>query len=504
MGGALQSSSGFGSAPYPHDIRRSPKDLQELESGPQAGSRLADYRDTKAIAGVALRSDCGWFEPSFSTPRTKLTSFALLGLCLAAPQHCTNSGGGPSNDGFSQTFGPLGPDVGWSAGPASIIGWEPTAANGRVFSVRRTGFPPAAEPNGSPIVAQDLETGQVLWTASLPFAAGDWTTWVGGTSNGALYAARSGDGATSEAPLVALEQDTGAVRWTSAEEIRASGYNGLVCAPDGDPIVAWNTTVRRIDADTGATVWSTPRSCSVTGACGGALLLGGPEGDKLYLVQVVPGGQTVSRFDLDTGAFELSGPTMPGFTLQNPRLVAPDGSIAVAPTQNNPATDCLYVFDDAGVVVRERWNVPTGWTTTSEFAVGRNGSIYAFSTDARLTRFDGGTGAVLDQSAILPTSCCATRLASDLDGRVVLPDRIQPDEPPLRVRRRPGSALVRLGAERQRRGPRARSDRALGERVLDRCAQGRAARLPHAETVRRRGLRVRPGQRRGAGAGPVR
>ena len=34
-----------------------------------------------------------------------------------------------------------------------------------------------------------------LWAVDLPYNAGDWTTWVAGTSAGHVYASRSGNGA---------------------------------------------------------------------------------------------------------------------------------------------------------------------------------------------------------------------------------------------------------------------------------------------------------------------
>ena len=331
----------------------------------------------------------------------------------AAAQDWTNAGGNAQRNGQYDGWGPIAADFLWSSGPSTIIGWQPVTAGKRVFAVRQLGFPPGAEPGASPVVAYDLDTGTELWSVDVPFDAGDWTTWVAGTSNGQVYVARSGNGDTSEAPLYALDQTTGAVVWTSQDEIRASGYDGVVFAPDGDPIVAWGTSVVRIDADSGGTVWQSSRQCSVTSSCGGALF-----GDALYLVDVAPGGHVVKRFDLATGAFQYQGSLMPGFLVQSTPMVAPDGAIVFSRTQNNPITDFLYVFDDSGTALTERWNVPTGWTTTSEFAIGFDGSIYAMASSYQISRHDPATGAVLDLSPALPTNGYATRMATDRDGRV--------------------------------------------------------------------------------------
>lgn len=173
------------------------------------------------------------------------TALSLLLLpANALVQDWTNTVGNESRDGSSPTFGPLQPDLAWEAGPPLLIGWEPIVADGRVFSVRQSGVPPAGEPNGSPIVAQDLETGQVLWTVDLPYAAGDWTTWIGGARDGVVYANRAGNGGTASAPLVALDQATGATLWTSAEEIRAGVHDGWCSAATATR--SWPGTTRSV------------------------------------------------------------------------------------------------------------------------------------------------------------------------------------------------------------------------------------------------------------------
>ncbi len=331
----------------------------------------------------------------------------------AAQSDWTNAGGNAQRNGQYDGWGPIAADFAWSAGPSSLIGWQPVTAGSRVFCVRQSGFPPAAEPGASPIVALDIHTGATLWSIDLPFESGDWTTWLAGTSNGLLYAARSGNGDTSHAPLYALDQATGAIVWTSVIEIRSGAYDGVVFAQDGDPILGWGTSAVRIDAASGATVWQTSRVCSVTGACGGARI-----GDALYIVDAVPGGHAVKRLDAASGAFQYQGPTMPGFTLQSTPMLTPDGAIVISRTQNNPATDFLYVFDDTGTQLVERWNTTTGWTTASEFAVGVDGSIYAMAPSYQLARHDPSTGAVVDLSQVIPTNGYATRLATDRDGRV--------------------------------------------------------------------------------------
>ncbi len=328
----------------------------------------------------------------------------------------TNAGGTAGRNGQSPEVGPpaqLAPA--WTGSRSSIIAWQPVTAGRRVFMVRQTGFVPSGVPNESPVVCQDLDTGAELWAFNTPFETGDWTTWVAGTSNGRVYCSRAGNGASSSSPLYALDQQTGAVAWISAEEISTGAYDGVVFADDGDPVVAWHLKIRRIDAATGATEWTANRVGSVSGNCGVAL-----HGDSVYSVEVVPGGHAVRAFDLDTGAVRYTSSTMSGFTVQNTPMVAPGGRIYVSRTQNNVITDFFYSFTDTGAALVQDWSVTAGWSTSSEFAVGLDGSPYMLGPGKVLQRLDPDTGAVTATSVALAsgTGNITPRLAVDAAGRV--------------------------------------------------------------------------------------
>jgi outer membrane protein assembly factor BamB len=114
---------------------------------------------------------------------------------------------------------------------------------------------------------------------------------------------------------------------------------------------------------------------------------------------------------------------MPGFTLQNSPMVAPDGTVYLPRTQNNPQADFLYAFDDTGSVLTQRWAVPTLWTTSTELAVGPDGSVYHLAPGRLLTRLDPATGQIVDQSAVpipFDGSGLTPRLAADREGRIYL------------------------------------------------------------------------------------
>ena len=343
---------------------------------------------------------------------------ALLALLLAPPLLAgdwTNAGGNAARNGQSDEVGPAAKTLAWSGGRPSIIAWQPVTSGGRVFMVRQTGFPPAGVPFEAPVVCQDLDTGAELWHFDVPYVAGDWTTWIAGCSNGLVYCSRSGNGGSVSAKLYALDQVTGAVAWVSKDPQQGGAYDGVVFAPDGDPIVAWHLKIRRFDAATGDTVWSANRVGSVSGNCGVAL-----HGDAVYAADAAPGGHVIKRFDLATGALQYQSPLMAGFTLQNTPFVAPDGTVYLSRTQNNLVTDFFYSFTDTGAALLQNWFVPAAWSTSSEFAVGLDGSPYMLGAGNVVQRLDPLSGAVTATSVTIQAAAgnVTPRLAVDAAGHV--------------------------------------------------------------------------------------
>ncbi len=347
---------------------------------------------------------------------------ALLSVSLAAAagaQNWSNLGGNAGRNGQCAVIGPDAPDALWPAGlvRSSLIAWHPVIEGRRVFMVRQTGFPPGGEPDGSPIVALDLDTGAELWFRHIPFNAGDWTTWIAGVRGGRVYAGRSGNGASVSAKLHCLDAATGRTLWLSDDAIDAGAYDGVVFAPDGDPIIASFQTIWRIDAQTGATVWSTSRVCSVSGNCGGAIF-----GDAIYVADAVPGGHSIRKFRLSDGAFQYQSQVMPGFTLQNTPMIGPDGTIYLARTQNNAAVDSFYAFADTGSTLVRKWNVPCAASYASEFGIGPDGSVYMFDNAPgggfRIQRLNPNSGAVLHSYQVIAADFLQPHFAIDATGRV--------------------------------------------------------------------------------------
>ncbi len=350
-----------------------------------------------------------------STPSILLTLIALAPLA-AHGADWTNSGGNSRRNGQSSEAGPQAPDVLWSGGEPSIIGWLPIIVDSRLFTVRQSSFVMGGVSSEAPIVALDLDTGDELWRVDIPAEPGDWTTWIAGASNGRLYASRSGNGDSVAAVIHALDQTNGEIVWTSDEMIRATPYDGVVFTPTGDLVVGEFTKIRRISAADGSFMWETDRLCQVSSSCGVAL----HENSVYSIDSLVPEtGQALERFDLDTGEFLYAGPKMEGTFIQNTPMIAPDGTIYVSRTDNGVINDKIYAFTDTGEGFELKWSVPMGWTTNSEFAVAPNGDVFTMTPARTIARLDPETGATLFESEPItsdPDESLSVSMAVDRDG----------------------------------------------------------------------------------------
>ncbi len=346
----------------------------------------------------------------------------LAGLVasVAGAQDWTSHGGNPMRNGRAQVSGPQNAQLLWStSGDASIISWAPFVSDGKVFAIRETGFPSTSGP-GDEMAAWDVATGTELWRITVPYAGDpneEWIAWIAGARDGRVITSRSQN--LGPAPLRAFDADSGTLLWTSALETEAFAYDGAVFAPNGDLIVADRQQVARLDAATGMTVWASTRSCPVSGACGPALGNG-----AVYVDQAVPGGNAITRFDLITGVEQYTGPTMPGFTDQNTPFVSDDGTrVYFARTQNNGAVDFLYAFEDDGTQLIELWQRPVRWTTSHEFGLAADGSIYALLPGDEFVRLDPDDGSVLSSAGVLApmgSPNASPKTAVGLDGTVYL------------------------------------------------------------------------------------
>jgi sugar lactone lactonase YvrE len=313
----------------------------------------------------------------------------------------TNYGGNANRNGLTTEFGPLAADLLWSnTDDFSIISWHPFILDRRVFAIRESGFPQDGGSANDALVAYDLDSGGELWRHTLSFGGDtsqEWIAWIGGVNNGHVYASRSSHGQPQ--PIKAFDVVDGGLIWISEWHTQAWAHDGVVFAPNGDLIVGDFENVVRIDATDGSTVWVTPRSCPVSGNCGGAATA---TMSAVYIDEAAPGGNVITKLDMATGAVLYSSPVMAGITNQNGPFVSPDETtVYFSRTQNNVAVDFLYAFEDDGTQFIELWHRPVRWTTSHEHGIGPDGSIYTFTQDDEFVRLDPVTGDILSNAGVL-------------------------------------------------------------------------------------------------------
>lgn len=335
--------------------------------------------------------------------------FLLIVISDLLADDWTNSGGNTHRNGISDEYGPISPDLLWSGGRNSLIAWLPVTEGNRVFMVRQADW--AGSPGDSLVVAMDLLTGAELWKYEIPANPGDWTIWIAGVNDGKVYASRAGNGASVSAKLYALNVQNGTVIWTSKDEIDAGAYDGVVFASDGDPVIASFRDIWRINSVDGSTAWHSTRTGSVSGTCGGAIY-----GNALYVVDTVPGGQSIIRYDLTAGTKMYESPVMPGFLTQTTPMVGPDGTVYFNRGQNNPLVDFYYAFTDTGTKFIEKWKIPGFGGAAAEYGIGPDGSLYFVVDGPKLARVDPDTGIIINNFPL--TDYSKAHIAVDAMGNV--------------------------------------------------------------------------------------
>jgi outer membrane protein assembly factor BamB len=348
------------------------------------------------------------------------TLFATAWITSAAHADWSNLGGGPSTNGLTSAIGPSTATQIWSrTNMTCLISYVPLIEGNRVFMVRQTyaQAPYNPPPGEARVHCLDLQTGATLWTFDCPFEAGDWTTVVYGARDGRVFVGRGGNGASASARVHCLNAATGALLWVSADEVSTGSYDGVVFMDNGDPIFASNTTMRRLDAQTGTTVWNVTRTCSVSGNCGPAR-----DGDAIYLDEIGPGGQRISRFSAATGQRQYSSQIMPGFLNQTSPFCAPGGLVFYLRASNEgPTKDRFYAFRDTGTGFELLWSAQAYTEPFARHAITPDGGVTMLGPDGRLQIRDQLTGTLRAESpspVLSPSGFTSSLVAVDALGRI--------------------------------------------------------------------------------------
>lgn len=352
---------------------------------------------------------------SFGILKSSLVMLLLgFSILLFGDNWQVGPGGKPTRNSLSSESGPQTNTLLWQNGYASVIAQQAVidgniVAMSRIFNINNV-------LQGTKIVAQDLTTGDTLWTAILPvdFAATDWRSRVSAFKDGIIYATRAGN--TNYSNMYALDASDGHVVWKSEGLVNESSTEGASFAANGDLIVGNFDNIIRINYLDGTTVWQTNRSCPTSNGQEVAVY-----GNRGYYWEASPSGPVVSAIDLETGQYLFSTPQglTPGLIQQVGLFIGPDGTIYAPRTMNNVTTDFLFALSDKGTYFEEKWNIPLGYVPFATFGVGPDGTIYSYSQDDFVIRIDPLDGSVIDTSEIvLGGDFSQPRIAIDAQGIV--------------------------------------------------------------------------------------
>ena len=345
----------------------------------------------------------------------------LVSLAVSAEDWITGTGGHSDRNGRSSEHGPTAPAILWDECPHSAFAPFPPVIGGNVVLTSR-GENINDLVNTTWIVAQDLDTGDELWSVQLPINFPDsWWSRVVAIRDGHVYATRAGN--TNSEYLYALDPSDGTEVWHSEALIDSSGTETPAFTADGDLIVGNYTSLLRIDHTDGTTDWQTPRQCLSSDGCEVAVFE-----DRIYGWEAVFSTGTidyvVAAYDAATGQRlygSLPFRSQPFGINQIGLFVGPDGTV-YAPLTNNTPGDALIAVEDTGAALVEKWRVALPYTPFATFAVGPDGSVYSYSTDNEVLRLDPADGNVLSTSLPIPWDAAVwfPRVAVDGRGRVFL------------------------------------------------------------------------------------
>jgi len=336
----------------------------------------------------------------------------VLGNLVAADDWTVGVGGKPARHSLSSEYGPTGPNILWQGGLSAVIAQQAVIKGNIVVMPRIQNLGDVL--HGTLIVAHNLQTGDTLWTVDLPadFPSTDWRNRVSAMRDGKIYATRAGN--TNASYMYALDTTDGSIIWRSDSLVDESSTEGISFADNGDLIVGNFTSIMRINAQDGTTMWKTTRYSPTSGGSQAAV-----HGYSVYTWEASGYGPKISVFDISTGNYLYSSHAIGGGLAQQVSpFVGPNGMVYAPRTQNNLLTDSLVAFVDIDTALEQIWSVPLGYVPFASFGVGPDGSVYSYSTNGEVIRIDS-SGAVTDTSQqILIDYPAQPRMAIGVDGIV--------------------------------------------------------------------------------------
>ena len=335
----------------------------------------------------------------------------LTSICLGITDDWTvGVGGKPARHSLSSEYGPTEPNILWQGGLSAVIAQQAVIEGNVLVMPRIQNISDVL--HGTLIVAHDLQTGDTLWTVDLPvdFPATDWRNRVSAIRDGRVYATRAGN--TNASYMYALDVADGSIIWCSDSLVDESTTEGISFAGNGDLIVGNFSSIMRINATDGSTMWKTTRYSPTSGGSQAAV-----SGYSVYAWEASGYGPKISVFDITSGGYLYSSYAIGGGLAQQVSpFVGPNGIVYATRTQNNPSTDSLVAFVDIDTALERMWSVPLGYVPFASFGVGPDGSVYSYSTNGEVIRIDS-LGTVINTSQqILLDYPAQPRMAIGADG----------------------------------------------------------------------------------------
>ncbi len=320
-----------------------------------------------------------------------------------------NAGGNPARNGLSGSVGPASGQALWEVQEGSDLSLgQPFIAGQRVFFVKQA--PGASDPR--PVAARDIATGAVLWQVTVPNAPNVVEHRLLGVGAGNVYYEHGFPPPSDDMEVVALDQASGATVWSTTITMDfVTQPTGLI-TPEGDLLVRSGCERVRLDHATGQVAWHVGKFCQP------ASRLAMHKKD-LYAFS----SGVLERIDASTGAVVYSTPLpgIPDSPDQSTLVTAPDGTLylraAVGPSDPAP----FYAIQDTGQGFSVKWQ--TTAHLIGETAVGPDGSVYVGRPGPVLAKLDPATGNELKKTApLLNDDLIIPYIAVDSKGSVFFSD----------------------------------------------------------------------------------
>lgn len=336
---------------------------------------------------------------------------ALSALCTALLSHVAYAspvaqdygfaGEGQGLAGRTSALGPLTARLAWRMPQVSGATYPPLVNDGRIFEIRDG----VAGGDGF-ILARDLATGVELWRARLPVASSQdvGVHAISGVRDGVVYATRSGSSFpptfAPRSSVYALDAATGVELWRSSDTILTVPQAAGGFSPQGHPIVGGFSDVLCLDRFTGDLIWRTEGSGS-NGAQQGVTVVD----NTVTAFRNFGAGSSLVRYDATSGA-QTSGFTVGNFFEFFAVAVGESGEVYVPRRYDSCAFSSIT--PDGELFVRDpdgsgsstlRWVAPIRCSPKTQVAIDHRSRVYTISPSRRVTRRDGATGAILDETA---------------------------------------------------------------------------------------------------------